>query len=68
MTNKMESCFQITENGFTAVFQAYSSEVNGTFDGGPVDQQGIADEVVGSKWSYNPAEETHRELPYPYCS
>ena len=67
MTNKMESCFQITENGFTAVFQAYSSDVNGTFDGVRL-AQGIADEVVGSKWSYNPAEETHRELPYPYCS
>ena len=68
MANKFDSCFQITENGFTAVFQGSSSEVSAIFDGVLVGQQGIADEVVESKWSYNPTEETHRELPYPYCS
>lgn len=73
MTNKLDSCTEITVNGFTAVYQGTSdfneaTEVCNTFDGNPGSSRGIADEVLESRWSYNPTEKTHKGLPYPYCS
>ena len=64
MTNKMDSCFQITVNGFTAVFHDDDSNA---FNRELVGQRSIVDEALESKWSYNPTEETHKALPYPYC-
>ena len=54
MTDKIESCFQITVNGFTAVFQSPSrfsetDEFCETFDRDLNSQQGIRSEVAGSR-------------------
>jgi hypothetical protein len=73
MAGKIESCFQITVNGFTAVFQGSSKfsetdEFCETFDSDLSSQNGIRSEVAGSRWGHNPIEETHKDLPYPYCS
>lgn len=73
MAGKIESCFQITVNGFTAVFQSplrfsETDEFCETSDRDQSSPQGIRSEVAGSRWDYNPTEETHKKLLYPYCS
>ena len=67
MANKFDTYYQITENGFTAVFAG--SEVLDQIDELSFSsKEGIKSEAVGSRWGHYPTENTHKELPYPYSS
>ena len=33
-----------------------------------IGKKNSGDRIVERSWEYNPKEESHKELPYPYCS